>query len=673
MSNPMQSSIPVNPVRGHFDQPAYNSQFQRGRQQERRPRGFDVDRQHQRSSDYQVGIHRMLPKTPNVHHHSNNNYTDSSRNFPSFPHSQPVSRYDHFGNRQFPMNGQFESQRFEQSHADRSSFNNYSMKFRPYNKDQLSAGMHLEPVLWENEHLEEANYCGYTEHPDVAKLSDEDVKQMYRDMEITVQAHGKPVPNPIQSFDHAPFPDWMIGELYRLYSSPTPIQCCGWPSALSSRDMIGIAQTGSGKTLAYLLPGIIHIEKQPPLRSFDGPLVLVLAPTRELAMQIEKEAFRFAAVDPNRLRVVCVYGGVQRGPQAMALQNGVHICIATPGRLLDFLETKTTNLKRVTYLVLDEADRMLDMGFEPQIRKIVSQIRPDRQTLMWSATWPKEIQNLARDFCRYDPVRVTVGSHDLQANTCIRQIVEVCPDNARFPRLLQHLSSIPGEVTSGPSNKKILIFCETKRGCDILRDSLQRNRLPGVKIASIHGDKEQRERDRILGDFKSGRVNTLIATDVASRGLDIKNIDLVINFDVPKTIEDYIHRIGRTGRAGAQGTAITLFNDGINDAEKFRMAKEISSVIADVGQTPPDDLLGLARMASPGNQSRGFYGGNRGGRGGRFNGGGFKNFGNGRGGRSPRGRGGFRQSPQAEGPNNNSHHPKYNSEQPRFDGGLKYR
>lgn len=312
-------------------------------------------------------------------------------------------------------------------------------------------------------------------------------------------------------------------------------------------------------------------------------MALVLAPTRELAMQIEKEASRFTA-GPN-LRVTCVFGGVPRGGQAMDLHSGVHICIATPGRLLDFLETGTTNLKRVTYLVLDEADRMLDMGFEPQMRRIVSQIRPDRQTLMWSATWPKEVQKLARDFCRHDPVRVTVGSHELQANGNIIQLIEVCRDGDRFMRLVNHMTN---HANGGNSTNKTLIFCETKRGCDILRDRLRGNR--SFRVAAIHGDKEQRERDRMLAEFKTGRCNTLIATDVASRGLDIKNIDLVINYDVPKTIEDYIHRIGRTGRAGAAGTAITLFSDALGDTEKFRMAREICTVMCDVGQQPPEEL-----------------------------------------------------------------------------------
>lgn len=234
------------------------------------------------------------------------------------------------------------------------------------------------------------------------------------------------------------------------FESPTPIQSQGWPVAMSGNDMIGCAETGSGKTLAFLLPGIVHINAQPPLQRGDGPIsrekcvsfltliVLVMAPTRELACQIQEQATKYGV--SSHVRNTCIYGGVPRGPQSRDLLHGVEIIIATPGRLIDMLESRRTNLKRVTYLVLDEADRMLDMGFEPQIRKIVNQIRlkplqslrvtsrrPDRQTLMWTATWPKEVQGLAASFLR-DPIRINIGSTDLRANHAVTQIIEVCED-----------------------------------------------------------------------------------------------------------------------------------------------------------------------------------------------------------------------------------------------------
>lgn len=209
------------------------------------------------------------------------------------------------------------------------------------------------------------------------------------------------------------------------FSEPTSIQAQGWPIALSGRDMVGIASTGSGKTLSYILPAIVHINSQPKLGRKDGPIALVLAPTRELAQQIQQVADDFG--HSSGIRNTCLYGGAPKGSQARDLDCGVEIVIATPGRLLDFLESGKTNLKRCTYLVLDEADRMLDMGFEPQIRKIIEQIRPDRQTLMWSATWPKEVKNLAEDFLK-DYAQINVGSLQLSANHNILQIIDVCQD-----------------------------------------------------------------------------------------------------------------------------------------------------------------------------------------------------------------------------------------------------
>lgn len=297
----------------------------------------------------------------------------------------------------------------------------YSGYYGQY-EDQLGAS--LIPINWQDTQLVELRKNFYVEDPRVAAMTPEEVDQVRRTLDIEI-LRGENVPNPIQTFDEACLPDYILKEINRAgFEKPTPIQVQGWPVALSGRDMVGIAETGSGKTLAFMIPAVIHINAQPYLQKGDGPIVLILAPTRELALQIKAECDRFGR--SSRITNTCVYGGTQRGPQARALQNGVEICIATPGRLIDFLESGTTNLKRVTYLVMDEADRMLDMGFEPQVssnsplrtainciwfqvRKIVSQIRPDRQTLMWSATWPKEVQHLARDICNEEPVLVTVG------------------------------------------------------------------------------------------------------------------------------------------------------------------------------------------------------------------------------------------------------------------------
>lgn len=304
--------------------------------------------------------------------------------------------------------------------------------------------------------------------------------------------------------------------------------------------------------------------------------MLVVAPTRELAVQIKEECDKFGG--SSEIKNTCVYGGVPKSSQARDLNRGVEIVIATPGRLIDMLESGITNLRRVTYLVLDEADRMLDMGFEPQIRKIVSQIRPDRQTLMWSATWPKEVQGLARDFLQ-NYYQVTVGSLELSANKDIRQIIEMVEDYDKYLCLTRHLRD---HSNSG----RVLIFVETKKGCDALTSSL---RQEGFLALAIHGDKQQGERDRVLHDFKEGRVLILVATDVAARGLDVKDIRMVINFDFPNDMESYVHRIGRCGRAGHKGTAISFFA-----SKNSRLVRELTRILVQSGNQVPSQLSGVS-------------------------------------------------------------------------------
>jgi len=430
----------------------------------------------------------------------------------------------------------------------------------------------------------------YYEHPDVTKRSPQEYEDWKRKHDITM--NGKGVPKCVYTFEEASFPEYVLDEVMRLgFKNPTPIQCQGWPMALSGRDMVGISATGSGKTLAFLLPAIVHINAQPYLQPGDGPIVLIIAPTRELAVQIQQEANKFGA--SSKIKNTCIYGGVPKGGQIADLRRGVEICICTPGRMIDMLGMGKTNLRRVTYLVLDEADRMLDMGFEPQLRKIVSQIRPDRQTLMWSATWPKEIVSLAHDFLT-DFIQVTVGSLDLTANKSIKQIVEVMDDHQKYAALMDHMKDIY-------EGGRIIIFCETKRGADELSRNLRNSRYV---CKAIHGNKSQEERDWVLKEFKEGKTQVLVATDVASRGLDIKDIRYVINFDMPKNIEDYIHRIGRTARAGTKGNALSFFT-----SDNGRLAGPLVKILEEAEQEVPRDLRGLV--------GRGGGGGGRGGRGGR--------------------------------------------------------
>jgi len=350
---------------------------------------------------------------------------------------------------------------------------------------------------------------------------------------------------------------------------------------------------------------MLHINAQPLLSPGDGPIALVLAPTRELAVQTQQECSKFGS--SSRIRNTAIYGGAPKGPQIRDLQRGVEIVIATPGRLIDMLETQKTNLKRVTYLVLDEADRMLDMGFEPQIRKIVSQIRPDRQTLMFSATWPKDVQKLANDFLN-NLIQVNIGSMELTANHNIAQIIEVCTDFEKRAKMTKHLEVIANE------NAKVLIFVGTKRVADDITKYLRQDGWPAL---AIHGDKEQRERDWVLSEFKAGRSPILIATDVASRGLDVKDVGYVINYDFPNNCEDYIHRIGRTGRAGMKGTSFTFFT-----TDNAKSARELLTILKEAKANVPPELEEMARFGGGGGGRSRYGGGGRGGgRGGRQDGG----------------------------------------------------
>ena len=317
----------------------------------------------------------------------------------------------------------------------------------------------------------------YKENPEVTHRSENDVTKFRVKHQITV--HGRDVPRPVETFDEAGFPGYVMSEVKAQgFPAPTAIQSQGWPMALSGRDVVGIAETGSGKTLTYCLPAIVHINAQPLLAPGDGPIVLVLAPTRELAVQIQQEITKFGK--SSRIRNTCVYGGVPKGPQVRDLSRGVEVCIATPGRLIDMLESGKTNLRRVTYLVLDEADRMLDMGFEPQIRKILGQIRPDRQTCMWSATWPKEVRNLASDFLN-DFIQVNIGSMELSANHRITQIVEVIGQYEKRERMTKHMERIMED-----KDNKILIFTGTKREADEITRFLRQDGWPALCMYSTN-------------------------------------------------------------------------------------------------------------------------------------------------------------------------------------------
>jgi ATP-dependent RNA helicase RhlE len=358
-----------------------------------------------------------------------------------------------------------------------------------------------------------------------------------------------------------------IGE--QGYNTPTPIQAQAIPHVLAGKDLMGAAQTGTGKTAAFVLPIIQKL--LPGSSSSASPArhpirALVLTPTRELAVQVAENAANYSR--HTDLRSTVVFGGVDMQPQVAQLRSGIEILIATPGRLLDHLGSKTANLSQVEILVLDEADRMLDMGFLPDLQRIINLIPAQRQTLLFSATFSPEIKKLAQSYLR-NPVTVEVARQNAAADT-VRQVVHLvsAADKQRA------ITTILEARTRQGLSRQCIIFTNSRLGCAKLSRALERD---GIKAGSIHGDKSQGERTLTLDAFKSGAIEALVATDVAARGLDIPAMPCVINHELPYNAEDFIHRIGRTGRAGSTGDAIALVDDGekrlLDDIEKLMKRK----------------------------------------------------------------------------------------------------
>ncbi|CAE8629870.1 unnamed protein product, partial [Polarella glacialis] len=372
------------------------------------------------------------------------------------------------------------------------------------------------------------------------------------------------------------FPAQVVAELKKAgFPGPSQIQAYTWPLALQGKDIIGIAATGSGKTLAFLLPAFSEFFKtgMQPLR--DGVGLLVMSPTRELAQQIENEANRFGKC--LGMWSVSMYGGAPKYEQMKLYRQGAHAIIACPGRLNDMLEGGQVKVDRVKCLVLDEADRMLDMGFEPQIKKVLSYVPKQRHNMFFTATWPKDVRQLASSMLSH-PYRVMIGNRDeLKANQDVTQQVRIV-DQREKRRAIQELLREAG-LMQPDSIGKAMVFASTKRMCEELTQELY---SAGVSCAAIHGDKGQQERDYALDGLKKGRIKVLVATDVAARGLDIKGVGLVVNYDVANNSEDYVHRIGRTGRAGAKGFAITFLTraDGWKAAGMIKVMESTNQEIS---------------------------------------------------------------------------------------------
>lgn len=420
--------------------------------------------------------------------------------------------------------------------------------------------------------------------------------------DIPVEATGDDVPDHIDDFKGGDLGE-IINENLEMckYSVPTPVQKYAVPIIANKRDLMACAQTGSGKTAAFLLPILAHLNKEGPGESVNAtgqsrgrkkiyPLALILSPTRELASQIYDESLKFSY--RSHCRPCVVYGGADVGAQMRDLDRGCHILVATPGRLVDFLERGKIGLSFIRYVVLDEADRMLDMGFEPQIRRIVQQSdmtgKGKRQTLMFSATFAKEIQILARDFLE-NYIFLAVGRVGSTSTNITQKVVWVDEDEKH--KFLLDL------VNATDSKSLTLIFTETKKGADYLDEFLYNRKY---KSTSIHGDRTQREREEALNAFRSGEYPILVATAVAARGLDIPNVRHVINFDLPSDIDEYVHRIGRTGRVGNVGLATSFFNNNNRN-----IVKDLVDILIEAKQEVPSWLETMAVTYQKGKPGRG--------------------------------------------------------------------
>ncbi|KAI2649929.1 putative ATP-dependent RNA helicase DDX23 [Labeo rohita] len=418
------------------------------------------------------------------------------------------------------------------------------------------------------------------------EMTDRDWRIFREDYSITTK--GGKIPNPIRNWKEYSLPPHILEVIEKCgYKDPTPIQRQAIPIGLQNRDIIGVAETGSGKTAAFLIPLLVWITTLPKIDRIEdsdqGPYAIILAPTRELAQQIEEETIKFGK--PLGIRTVAVIGGISREDQGFRLRMGCEIVIATPGRLIDVLENRYLVLSRCTYVVLDEADRMIDMGFEPDVQKILEYIpvtnqKPDtddaedpekmmqnfesgkhkyRQTVMFTATMPPAVERLARSYLRR-PAVVYIGSAG-KPHERVEQKVILMSEGEKRKKLL--------DVLASGFEPPIIIFVNQKKGCDVLAKSLEKI---GYNACTLHGGKGQEQREFALSNLKAGAKDILVATDVAGRGIDIQDVSMVINYDMAKNIEDYIHRIGRTGRAGKSGVAMTF------------LTKEDSSVFYDLKQ-----------------------------------------------------------------------------------------
>ena len=423
----------------------------------------------------------------------------------------------------------------------------------------------------------------YSQPAEIADMSEDEIAKLRAELDdMTVR--GSDVPHPITKWAQCGFTSQILDVLRdQKFASPTSIQCQALPALMSGRDTIGVAKTGSGKTLAFILPMFRHIQDQPRVQNLEGPIGLIIAPTRELAVQIHSECKPY--LKALGLRGVCTYGGAPIKDQIAELKRGAEVVVCTPGRIIDLLAAnsgRVTNLNRVTYIVLDEADRMFDMGFEPQITKTLKNIRPNRQTVLFSATFPWKMEQMARKALN-NPIQIITDCRSKVAPE-ITQKIEVVEEDAK----LNHTLGLLGDFFRKEEDVRCLIFVEKQESADELFKKLD---MKGYKSRTMHGGAEQVDRMDAIRDFKSGLVKVLVATSVAARGLDVKQLNLVINYDSPNHGEDYVHRAGRTGRAGNTGTAVTFVTP-----QQDRFAPFLVRTLKDSNHEVPKELQDLATI-----------------------------------------------------------------------------
>ena len=442
----------------------------------------------------------------------------------------------------------------------------------PLNFETL--GDTLKEISWDSENLIPVSQT-YSQPEACKNRNTAEIDQFLSTSKTMIQ--GQETLKPILSLTEGGLPENLITifETSKI-SSPTTIQSVAWPVALSGKDVIAVACTGSGKTLGYLVPLLMHITMQPPIEAGQGPIGIILVPTRELAKQITFDCNKYGKC--LEIRTVCIYGGNGRQFQMKDLEVMPQLVVATPGRLLDFLENGVINLKRCTFVVVDEGDRMMDMGFGPQLKKVLSQVRPGRQCFMCSATWPNTLSELSNEYMN-SPVLLNVGSVEFPTNPNIVHDVRVVESENKLTSLIEILKPL--------KEKRVLIFVDTKAACDALVEELKSNEVQAV---GLHGQRSTKDRMTALLDFRAGRSLVVVSTDVASRGIDIRDLEYVVLYDFPRRMEDYVHRIGRTARGSGKGTAISLFTK-----DNAKSAATLIKMLEDCSQKIPRELRRMVR------------------------------------------------------------------------------